>query len=917
MNENNPVASVNKVSLINSDSTYVCGPLLLALTVIFVLSFGSLSEAKPYSERRIEPPSQKPAPGEIWNRMGLGLRSAAHDVPNTEVATHYIGQLQVGHTNLGQFGTGFVGSIIDPITGERLPSATFPANSELNHLYIGALWIGAVVGRDTLVSIGADDGFVVHEFWPGVSDVIVRRSIIPGDPFESDDAISEQDLIATYYDTLDANSQTGQDVIDNRPHIPLQLKIEERTLQWSYDYAGDFILFDYSIVNIGRRRLDKVYMGIYVDGDIHHLSKQGIAAFGDDICGFRQTIPAECNFVDTINMAYIMDNDGDPVDGAWDNTTSIRSVAGVRLIRTPSDSLEYSFNWWSAAPGPDFGPRHRGTDANPFRDMNSFIGAPHGDRNKYYMLSNGEFDYDQLFTAVDHTSDTTRGNADGWLPPPDRAASLAQGGDPKFLLSFGPFQVFPGETLPITFAYIAGRDFHTNATDFADLLAPNPFQPELYANTLDFSDMGLNSNWAGWIYDNPGIDTDGDGYFGKSRICVFEDTTVIETSVVIDTTFTPPDTSTVIDTVQVALLADTNFYTGDGVPDFRGAAPPPAPQLRVEPEFGKLSVRWNGFNSENTPDPFSGDIDFEGYRVYVSRTRVTSQFVLITSYDIEDYNRFELNEVTNVFELTTSPFSIEELKALYGQTFEPLNYGIDNPFLVTDGATGKTSTFYFAPQDWNQDELLSANDFPRPGFIRKRFDVPKPSSNSDEWTEADTTKDGLLKYYEYEIILDNLLPSVPLYVSVTAFDFGSPESGLSSLESNPLVNTIQEFPLLTTAAAQSQGLDVVAYPNPYRANGNYRAAGFEGLEDSDLPNERTHAINFINLPPVCDILIYSLDGDLIRTIEHRFPEGGPRSMHDKWDLITRNIQVAVSGIYYFVIETPDGQTQIGKLVLIF
>ena len=882
---------------------------VLALVAFLLLPLASQVFGEPYSERRVTPPDHKPAPGEVWNRTSSSLRSTIEDRPNVEVATHDIGQLQVGHTNLGQFGTGFVGNIVDPVTGEQIPSATFPANSGLNHLYIAALWIGAVVGRDTLVSSGADDGFTVHEFWPGARDIIEHRSIIPGNLFESDDAISEQDLVATYYDTLDDAGQTAQDPIDGRPHVPLQLKIEERSLQWSYDYAGDFILFDYSIVNIGRRRLDKLYMGIYVDGDVHHQSKQGLDAFGDDICGFRETLPADCGFLDTINMAYIMDNDGDPVDNAWDNTTSIRSVAGVRLIRTPSDSLEYSFNWWSASPGPDFGPRRSGTDEKPFRDMNGILGAPLGDRNKYFMLSNGEFDYDQLFTAVDHSSA-------GWLPPPKQATSLVQGGDPKFMLSFGPFQVFPGETLPITFAYIAGRNFHTKPTDFDDLLRPNPFQPEEFANSLNFSDFGLNSNWASWIYDNPCVDTDDDGYSGALRICVLQDTFVVESALVIDSSLSPPETLMVIDTALDTLLSDTTC-SGDGVPDFRGAAPPPAPQLRVIPDVGKLTLRWNGYDSENTPDPFSGEIDFEGYRVYTSRIRQTSQFVMTTSYDIEDYNRFELNEISGEFELTASPFSLQELRALYGPSFDPLVFGIDNPFLFTNPSNGKTSTFYFTRQDWNQSELLSANDFPRPGFIRKRFDVPKPSSNPDEWTESDTTSEGQPKYYEYEITLDNLLPSVPLYVSVTAFDFGSPESGLSSLESNPLLNTVQEFPLLSSDEAQKQGLDVVVYPNPYRVDGNYRTNGFEGLEDSDLPDERTRAVHFINLPRVCDIHIYSLDGDLLRTIEHRFPQGGPGSMHEQWDLITRNLQVTVSGIYYYVVETPDGATQIGKLVIIF
>ncbi|HSG99202.1 MAG TPA: hypothetical protein VLB27_04075, partial [candidate division Zixibacteria bacterium] len=363
----------------------VCAGLLLAL----------LCALPPLSTGAAEipaPPTTKPTPGERWLQLRAGLRALADDGPNTQVATHYIGNIQIGHTNLGQIGTGFVGAIEDPITGEAIPSVTFPANSNRNYLYVAAFWIGAVVGRDTLVSSGSDDGFSVHEFWPGAQDVIERRSNIPGDIFEHPEALSEQDLIATYYDTLNDPSVTSQDFIDNRPHIPLGIKVVEKSLQWSYDYAGDFVLFDYGITNVGRKKLEKVYMGIYVDGDVHHLSKEGLAAYGEDICGFKATFPAECGFIDTINMAYIMDNNGDPENDAWDNTNSVRDVAGVRLIRTPSDTLEYAFNWWTAAPGPDFGPRKAGTAERPFRDMNGYLGAPHGDRNKYYTMSNNEFD---------------------------------------------------------------------------------------------------------------------------------------------------------------------------------------------------------------------------------------------------------------------------------------------------------------------------------------------------------------------------------------------------------------------------------------------------------------------------------------------------------------------------------------------
>jgi len=48
------------------------------------------------------------------------------------------------------------------------PSCVFPANSDLNYLYVAGFWIGAIAGRDTLVSIGVDDwvGSYVMELWP-------------------------------------------------------------------------------------------------------------------------------------------------------------------------------------------------------------------------------------------------------------------------------------------------------------------------------------------------------------------------------------------------------------------------------------------------------------------------------------------------------------------------------------------------------------------------------------------------------------------------------------------------------------------------------------------------------------------------------------------------------------------------------
>ena len=73
---------------------------------------------------------------------------------------------------------------------------------------------------------------------------------------------------------------------------------------------------------------------------------------------------------------------------------------------------------------------------------------------------------------------------------------------------------------------------------------------------------------------------------------------------------------------------------------------------------------------------------------------------------------------------------------------------------------------------------------------------------------------------------------------------------------------------------------------------------------------------FANLPPRSTIRIYSLDGDLVREIEHDVDPADPMTQLDYWDLITRNSQQPVSGMYYWTVEDVNGDVQIGKLVII-
>ena len=503
-------------------------------------------------------------------------------------------------------------------------------------------------------------------------------------------------------------------------------------------------------------------------------------------------------------------------------------------------------------------------------------------------------------TALDHTYD-------GWLPRPADAVDMANGFDARYLLSFGPFNINPGEVLPVTFALVCGNYIHVMPNDFDDYFNPN--QPDLFSSKLDFSNLAGNAIWASWIYDNPNFDTDGDGYKGKYRYCCSDSMININNDV------DPPETT------MVCNLADTVYYQGDGVPDFRGAAPPYPPILRIIPrvdEFneGELVVRWNGLKSEMEKDIFSNQYDFEGYRIYQSLSSRPGDFVMTASFDKEDYNRYCYNARRGIWQLTDFPFTIDSLRNLYGTDFNPLLHGIDNPMYVI-GSGGSDSIYYSSRQDWNASDLSDTTK------IHKRFpSQPFPSTlNLDSamiYYPDELIEDSLFKYFEYEYTFRHLLPSRLYFISVTAFDYGSPGHGLSALESNISLNVISEYPQNSSDAVEESKLKVIAYPNPYKINENYRsmnAGGFEGRGEEDKSIERTRAIHFTNLPHKCIIRIYSLDGDLIRQINHDYPPGSNQSMHDKWDLITRNTQAVASGIYYYSVESKWGN-QIGKIVII-
>jgi hypothetical protein len=818
--------------------------------------------------------------------------------------THTIGDMAFSLTNWGLYGNGRRVGCCDYCTAEPAKSWEYPMGSGLDYLGTGGLWIGAIRGEDTLVSLSTDGVDAFPELFPrpAPDGNFLERTTRPVlkagtskrcvDVLFSEDAVSEQDLITYYYDTVTSPAYVYPDRFDGRVHKPIGLEIEQKSYAWSYDYAKDFIIMDLGLHNVSGDVINKVYLGIFMDFDVGHYRLTWSPNW-DDMSGFIGAVPSALapNVLDTLNIAWSADNDGDPGLGRFESI-SVTGVGGVRVLRSPSPSLKFSFNWWASnnVASRDWGPNKKDRRITYRKGS---LGTPQGDVNRYLMMCNGELDYDQIESAIDH-------QADGWLPPPrdaQLAGDLADGYDTRFLFSFGPFDIPEDSTLSLALAFVSGANFHADARNFRRYFDPS--QPDLFRQHLDFSDFIRNAQWAGWVYDTPGYDTDGDGYRGEYRM----------------------------------VGGDTLYYRGDGIPDFKGPPPPTAPELRFRTGEGKVIMRWNGFRSETSLDYFSGTADFEGYRVYMSRTGRLEDYALLAQRDNVNYLRLKYQPSYNRWEVSGRPFKLDSLRTLYNdlvdtvynfRPFHPDSFSVRlveraMREVVLDAVDrSRLDTNYYCFEPFNANEQVNDTTMATladccasqvMGVIRKRYPFAAVTDTVIE--------DGVAypAYYEYEYALEGVHVAEPVFLSVTAFDFGDPEVGLSSLESSPVANAVEVWPINSTAVVDSLRPKPGVYPNPYRLADDYNGNNWENARGQEPDPERARKVTFTNVPDTCTISIYSLDGDLVRKLEHKANPLSSEASVVVWNMITRNTQAIKTGIYIYAIESKYG-TDVGKLVVI-
>ena len=196
----------------------------------------------------------------------------------------------------------------------------------------------------------------------------------------------------------------------------------------------------------------------------------------------------------------------------------------------------------------------------------------------------------------------------------------------------------------------------------------------------------------------------------------------------------------------------------------------------------------------------------------------------------------------------------------------------------------------------------------------------------EKLSDFDTGSQGIGKYRFIDT--KDVKNGFPYWYAVVAYDHGDEESGIlpefgKFSQAKQLVyarfgptRTIDDAvdvyevdeatgDVLSKEVRTVENVRVV--PNPYKE----RAAWDES--DSDM-NPTGRKIYFVNLPERATISIYTLAGDLVQTIEHSYSLS-PEVDRTFWNLVTRNNQEVVSGVYIYYIESNVG-SKAGRFAII-
>lgn len=122
------------------------------------------------------------------------------------------------------------------------------------------------------------------------------------------------------------------------------------------------------------------------------------------------------------------------------------------------------------------------------------------------------------------------------------------------------------------------------------------------------------------------------------------------------------------------------------------------------------------------------------------------------------------------------------------------------------------------------------------------------------------------------------------------------------------------FTFTTSSSRESQQLEkenmdnIYVVPNPYVVSSN-----IEPLDRQNPQDRGSKRVYFANLPSKCTIKIYTITGDLVRTLEHK---GDIEDGIEYWDLTSSDNFPVSFGVYVFHVKSETGNEAVGRFAVI-
>ncbi len=312
---------------------------------------------------------------------------------------------------LGWFGVEAYDNSHLPFFSPTTMGLEYPVESLQEHLFSAGILVGALLdtgktGQPKIMK--AVLSTEVQAFVPGVNSTFPvdtnhlwnYASIL--DLNEPNSAVSESDVSCAYTDSF--HIYYGK--IVNRH--PLGVKVWQRSYAWARGVREPVLPIDFSLVNVGKNRLDSVYVGFSIWPSVGPLIKG--YAFAKNVAGYWPEL----------RTAYVYN----PFD------TSSTPI-GFTLLETsrPLTQLQYFFIWW-----------------------------PESDPSLSTLIQRPSELYDYL-----------RGVLIPNVPAIKSNQLVTDPGLYHLQFSFGPFETWaPGETLKVSLAFVCGHSLEFGADNVKD-----------------------------------------------------------------------------------------------------------------------------------------------------------------------------------------------------------------------------------------------------------------------------------------------------------------------------------------------------------------------------------------------------------------------------------------------------------------